>query len=66
MSNDIFNARGTLAANQRTYTIYRLKRLEEAGLINLGHLPYSIRVLLEAVLRQCDGREITKDARCFR
>ncbi len=61
MSNDIFSARGTLKANQRTYTIYRLKRLEETGLTTLARLPYSIRVLLEALLRQCDGREITKE-----
>src|SRR5699024_2852974 len=34
---------------------YRLKALEEAGIANISKLPYSIRVLLESVLRQHDG-----------
>jgi len=42
-------------------TIYRLEALERAGLTRLADLPYSIRILLESVLRQVDGRAITRD-----
>ncbi|MDI6773561.1 MAG: aconitate hydratase AcnA, partial [bacterium] len=41
--------------------IYRLDRLERAGLGRPDRLPFSIRVLLEAALRQCDGVLITGD-----
>ncbi|MFQ5723212.1 MAG: aconitate hydratase AcnA [Terriglobia bacterium] len=42
-------------------TIYRLDRLEKAGLGSLSRLPFSIRVLLEALLRHCDGELITEE-----
>ena len=38
-----------------------LSSLEEAGLCTLNDLPYSIRVLLEAALRRCDGFLVTED-----
>ena len=41
--------------------IYRLARLEEAGLTTVAALPFSIRVLLEAALRNCDGYEISEE-----
>jgi aconitate hydratase len=37
-----------------------LQSLEKAGLGSISRLPYSIRVLLEAVLRNCDGALITE------
>ncbi|MEQ8847481.1 aconitate hydratase AcnA [Botrimarina sp.] len=40
--------------------IYRLSKLEEAGLTKVAELPYSIRVLLEAVLRHCDGYVVSE------
>ena len=40
--------------------IYRISRLEELGLTKIATLPYSIRVLLEAVLRNCDGYLVTE------
>jgi len=43
------------------YFIYRLRRLEEQGLTNLDRLPFSIRVLLENLLRKMDQRIITFD-----
>lgn len=58
---DFFHARDTLTIDGKTYTYYRLEALEKAGLTNLRRLPFSIRVLLEAALRQCNGREITED-----
>jgi len=57
---DPFNARDTFDTGVGRAGIYRLTRLEGAGLMRLDALPYSIRVLLEAVLRACDGYEVTE------
>ncbi|MGD0382829.1 MAG: aconitase family protein [Thermoguttaceae bacterium] len=57
---DPFNARDTFHTGAGPAGIYRLTRLEDAGLMRLDALPYSIRVLLEAVLRNCDGYEISE------
>ncbi|TDM04184.1 aconitate hydratase AcnA [Macrococcus carouselicus] len=51
----------TFELNGQSYTFYSLKTLEELGLGEINQLPYSIRVLLESVLRQFDGRVITED-----
>jgi aconitate hydratase len=40
--------------------IYRLDRLEKGGLGGISKLPFSIKVLLESVLRNCDGALITE------
>ena len=45
----------------KSYTYYDLKSLEEQGLTKISKLPYSIRVLLESVLRQEDDFVITDD-----
>ena len=58
---DFFNARDTLETKSGTYTYYRLDALEKAGLTRLSVLPFSIRIVLEAALRQCNDREITQD-----
>jgi aconitate hydratase len=50
---DHFGARATLPGDSRTY--YRLAKLQEDGIGNVDSLPFSIKVLLEAVLRTCDG-----------
>ncbi|HKL80065.1 MAG TPA: aconitase family protein, partial [Mobilitalea sp.] len=42
------------------FEYYNLYSLEEEG-YDIRHLPYSIKVLLESVLRQCDGHVITED-----
>ena len=54
MPQDYFNARDTLKTSHGEYTYYRLSQLETAGLTQLEKLPYSIRVLLESVLRLAD------------
>jgi aconitate hydratase len=61
MLKDIFRAKGTLKTSYGDVGIYRLMQLEKDGLTNLGRLPYSIRIMLESVLRQCNEREITQD-----
>ncbi|MFQ5616906.1 MAG: aconitate hydratase AcnA, partial [Anaerolineales bacterium] len=57
----LFNARDTLKTPHGDYTLYRLDALEKAGLTTLHKLPFSIRVLLEQALRQCDGETITTE-----
>jgi aconitate hydratase len=59
--HDPFGARATLATPQGPATIYRLDRLEKAAGASIGRLPFSIRILLEALARTCDGREVTED-----
>jgi aconitate hydratase len=58
--NDFFNARDVLKVGEKEYMIYRLDALDKAGLTNLKLLPYSIRVILEAALRQCNNKEIAQ------
>jgi aconitate hydratase len=58
--NDLFKSRDVLKVGKQEYVIFRLDALEKAGLTKLSKLPYSIRVVLEAALRQCNDREITQ------
>jgi len=58
---DFFNSRDVLKVGKKEYAIYRLDALEKAGLTRLNRLPFSIRVVLEAALRQCNDKEITQD-----
>ena len=58
---DPFGARDTFDTGSGRANLYRLSRLEDRGLARVSHLPYSIRVLLEAVLRNCDGYEVTEE-----
>src|SRR5512140_2153906 len=60
MQKDLFNSRAILKTSHGDYIIYRLDALEKAGLVKLTKLPFSIRVMLEAALRQCNDREITQ------
>lgn len=57
---DPFHARDTFSTGSGTAGIYRLDRLERQGLGAVSKLPFSIRVLLEAVLRNCDGYLVTE------
>src|SRR5688572_13611181 len=59
--NDYFNARDVLKVGSKEYVIYRLDALEKAGLTTLNRLPFSIRIVLEAALRQCNEIEIRHD-----
>jgi aconitate hydratase len=61
MYHDLFKSRDILEVGNKQYAIYRLQALEKAGLVKLDKLPFSIRILLEAALRQCNGKEITQD-----
>jgi aconitate hydratase len=60
MSLNSFNSRSTLKAGGKEYEIYRLDALDQQG-ISTGHLPFSLRILLENLLRTEDGRNVTKE-----
>ncbi|MDP2776558.1 MAG: aconitate hydratase AcnA [Anaerolineales bacterium] len=57
---DLFKSRDVLKVGNKQYIIFRLDALEKAGLTKLSKLPFSIRVVLEAALRQCNDKEITQ------
>lgn len=60
--HDPFGAFSKLPAGEAgDVNYYRLQALEEEGIGSLSRLPFSIRVLLESVLRNCDGSLFTKD-----
>jgi len=59
---DFFQAKDTFNTGSGEAIIFRLSALEKAGVAKMSRLPFSIRVLLEAALRQADGFEITKEA----
>jgi aconitate hydratase len=61
LMKDFFNARDTLKVGDKEYTYYRLDALEKAGLTQLSRLPFSIRIVLEAALRQCNDNEISQE-----
>lgn len=52
---DPFNVRDVIETQDGPLTIYRLARLEQQGYGNISRLPFSIKVILEAVLRSVDG-----------
>src|SRR5262245_34153614 len=56
---DSFGARATLRAGDREYEIFRLDVLQDA--YDVARLPYTLRVLLENVLRLEDGVGVTTD-----
>jgi aconitate hydratase len=58
---DPFGARDKFESGGGTAALYRLSRLEDQGLCKIDALPYSIRVLLESALRNCDGFVVTED-----
>ena len=60
-NNDEFGARTRLECSGGSGVLYRIKKLEEEGVAEVSRLPYSIKILLEAALRQCDGFEITRE-----
>ncbi|MGQ9575111.1 MAG: aconitate hydratase AcnA [Thermoguttaceae bacterium] len=58
---DPFGARERFETGSGPAVLYRLSRLEDAGLTEIARLPFSIRVLLESALRNCDGYQVTEE-----
>jgi aconitate hydratase len=55
---DTFGARSTLAVDGKDYEIFRLDAVQEG---HVAKLPYSLKILLENLLRHEDGRDVTRD-----
>jgi aconitate hydratase len=55
-----FNSRSVIKVAGKEYGIYRLDALDQQG-ISTKHLPYSLRILLENLLRTEDGRNVTQE-----
>src|SRR6202522_1276374 len=60
MSLNSFNSSSTLKVGNKEYEIYRLEALDKQG-ISTKHLPYSLRILLENLLRTEDGGNVRKE-----
>jgi len=70
MSIDLSKIKDVIETSKGPVVIYRLNRLEEMGFENISHLPYSIKIMLESLLRQLDGKLITEEdvrscAQCY-
>ncbi len=61
INRDLFGARHAFDAGDGTAYIYRLDRLKELGFDRIDRLPFSIKVLLECALRNCDDFLVTKE-----
>ncbi|MFM1852616.1 MAG: aconitate hydratase [Verrucomicrobiota bacterium] len=56
-----FNTRGTFSANGASHALYSLPALKAAGFA-VDRLPVSIRLVLESLLRNCDGKRVSEEA----
>ncbi len=61
-SHDSFNCRRILNVGSAEYVYYNLIEAEKNGLTGISQLPYSMKVLLENLLRNEDGRSVTKES----
>ncbi|MDD3884883.1 MAG: aconitate hydratase AcnA [Gallionella sp.] len=61
MSTHLFNSRQSFnLASGKSGTYYSLPALQAAGIGDISRLPVSIRIVLESVLRNCDGKKVTE------
>ncbi|MBU1447093.1 MAG: aconitate hydratase AcnA [Gammaproteobacteria bacterium] len=61
MSHNLFDTRQSFKlASGKQATLYSLPALEKAGVGPVSRLPVSIRIVLESVLRNCDGKKVTE------
>jgi aconitate hydratase len=59
MSSNSFGARATFKVGKKEYELYRVDALDKQG-ISTKHLPFSLRILLENLLRTEDGHNVTE------
>lgn len=57
----MISAKSSITVAGKTYTYYRLKSIEEEGIASISRLPFSIRVLVENILRKMDGKTVSGD-----
>ena len=61
MSHNLFSSLQEFNPGQGTGKYYSLRALEAAGVGKVSRLPVSIRIVLESVLRNCDGKKVTEE-----
>src|SRR2546426_10409057 len=62
MSHNLFNTLQEFKlASGKTGKFYSLPALEKALRVKVSRLPVSIRIVLESVLRNCDGKKVTEE-----
>lgn len=61
MSGNSFNSLSDLKVNGKDYAVYSLKKAQENGLGDTSKLPNSLKVLLENLLRNENGKTVVKD-----
>jgi aconitate hydratase len=59
-NKNLFGAESKLSSKAGDFTIFRLNRLKEMKLGDIDQLPFSIKVLLESCLRNCDDFEVSQ------
>ncbi len=59
--NDVFGARSTLEGAYGTITYYKLAALAAKGVENLDHLPFTVRIVLENLLRNAGGELVSEE-----
>ncbi len=59
--SDSFGARAGFETEKGNINFYRLSKLEEDGIGKVSRLPFSIKIVLENLLRNCDEKIVTKD-----
>src|SRR5690349_1039071 len=58
---DVFGTRSTLESAHGTVQYYRLPTLASHGVKNLDRLPFTVKIILENLLRHAGGEVVTKD-----
>ena len=61
VSLDSFKCRKTLTVGAKTYEIFSLKSAEKNGLAGVSQLPFSLKLVLENLLRNEDGRTVARE-----
>jgi aconitate hydratase len=61
MAHNLFNSLQDFTIGARKGRYYSLAALEKAGIGKISRLPLSIRIVLESVLRNCDGIKVTEE-----
>src|SRR5512147_1261451 len=61
MSHNLFGTLQDFKIGNTKGKLYSLPALEKAGLGKISRLPVSIRIVLESVLRNCDGKKVTEE-----
>jgi len=60
-TSNSFGARTTLRVGDETYEIFSLEKAEKNGLSGASRLPFTLKILLENLLRFEDGRTVTAE-----